>query len=161
MLAHRNLHSFDVVPLRKLVQNVVSSLASQFAAGAIQVGVDVPSDLTLVGQRELLRRAVENLMLHAADAMPHGGMLVVTAVAGARMIELEVADTGPTMSDDQRRHTFDFMTAADRGQSGWGLAVVRRIAEMHGGSVTVANCPEGGAAFTLKIPRHDALEAAA
>ena len=39
--------------------------------------------------------------------------------------------------------------------------MVQRIAELHGGSVTTANCPEGGAAFTLRIPRRAKLEAAA
>jgi signal transduction histidine kinase len=41
------------------------------------------------------------------------------------------------------------------------LAIVRRIAELHGGSLSVANCPDGGVALTLRIPRPVALEAAA
>ena len=76
-------------------------------------------------------------------------------------MELEIADTGPALSDEERQQAFEMLPSAQRGGAGWGLAVVRRIAELHGGSVTAANCPEGGAAFTLRIPHPPALEAAA
>jgi signal transduction histidine kinase len=52
-----------------------------------------------------------------------------------------------------------FFTTKSNG-TGLGLAIVGRIAEMHGGEVRARNCPEGGAAFTIRIPRR-ALEAAA
>ena len=45
------------------------------------------------------------------------------------------------------------LPTSHRTGAGWGLAIVHRIAELHGGSVTVANCPDGGVAFTLRIPR--------
>jgi signal transduction histidine kinase len=153
--------SWESLSLRELVDEVVASLASRFAAQAIDVTIDVPLDHRISGQGELLRRAVENLMLNAVDAMPDGGSLLATSAADGHAIELEVADSGPTMSDEQRQEAFQLMPAAQRGGTGWGLAVVRRIAELHGGCVTVANCPEGGVAFTLRVPRSVALEAAA
>ena len=153
--------SWQSFPLRELVEEVIASLASRLAAQAIDVFLDVPSDHRITGQRELLRRAVENLVLGAIDAMPEGGSLVATSAAEPQAIELEIADTGPAMSDQERHEAFELLPAAQRGGTGWGLAVVRRIAELHGGRVTVANCPEGGVAFTLRIPRPVALEAAA
>jgi len=153
--------SWQSFPLRDLVEENVASLALRLAAQAIDVFLDVPSDHRITAQRELLRRAVENLLLNAIDAMPEGGSLVVTSAAEPQAIELEIADTGPAMSDQERHEAFELLPAAQRGGTGWGLAVVHRIAELHGGRVTVANCPDGGVAFTLRIPRPVALEAAA
>jgi signal transduction histidine kinase len=161
MLPHRNSRFEGVFLLRKLVEEVVESLAARSADQAIDVVIDVPPDQIIAAERKLFRRAVENLVQAAVEAMPHGGSLVATSICGPEAIELEIADTGPALTDKQRRDVFELLPAAPRGGTGWGLAVVRRIAEMHGGSVTAANCPEGGVAFTLRIPRPSVLEAAA
>jgi signal transduction histidine kinase len=161
MLPHRNSRSWGTFPLLELVEQVARSLAGRSAAQAIDIVIDVPADQVVTAQRQLFRRAVENLMLAAVEAMPQGGSLVVTSVAKPRAIELEIADTGPALTDRELGEVFEMLPAAARGGTGWGLAVVRRIAEMHGGSVTAANCPDGGVAFNLRIPRPTALEAAA
>jgi signal transduction histidine kinase len=161
MSSHRIDRSWQSFPLRDLVEEVILSLGSRLAAQAIEVFLDVPSDHWITGQRELLRRALENMVLGAIDAMPEGGALVATSAAEPHAIELEIADSGPALSDQQRHEAFELMPAAQRGGAGWGLAVVRRVAELHGGRVMVANCPDGGVAFTLRIPRPVALEAAA
>jgi len=161
MLPHPNHRYADSFSLRELVVEVGQSLASRIAARAIDSVLDIPSDQVITADRELIRRAVQNLMLNAIDAMPEGGSLVVTSVGGPHALELEVADTGPTLSDEERLRAFAPSTTNQRGATGWTLAGVRRIAEIHGGSVTVANCPEGGAAFTLRIPGSVTLEAAA
>jgi signal transduction histidine kinase len=148
-------------PLPELVEEVCQPLESRLAAQAIQTIVDIPSSETVTADRELLKRAVRNLLLNAIDAMPKGGLLVVTSAAGPQAIELEVADTGPELSEQERQQAFELLPSAQRGGTGWGLAVVRRIAELHGGDVTATNCPDGGAAFTLRIPRRPILEAAA
>ena len=73
---------------------------------------------------------------------------------------LEVADSGPGLSDDVRQRAFEpFFTTKGTG-TGLGLAIVYRIAEVHGGDVTAANCAQGGAAFTIRIPQRR-MEAAA
>ena len=148
-------------PLRELVEEVCRPLESRLKAQAIQTVVDIPLSQTVTGDRELLRRAVRNLVLNAIDAMPDGGMLTATSAAGPHTLELEIADTGSALSDEERQQAFELLPAAQRGGTEWGLAVVHRIAELHGGRVTAANCPEGGAAFTLRIPLAVPLEAAA
>ncbi|MBN2477091.1 MAG: HAMP domain-containing histidine kinase [Pirellulales bacterium] len=149
------LHTFA---LRKLVEDVRASLAPQFSAQAIETTVDVSDSLLVTADQDMLRRAMLNLTLNALDAMPDGGTLVITATAISSCIELEVADTGEGLSDDTRSRAFEPFFTTKHGGTGLGLAIVYRIAEAHGGDVTAANCPEGGAAFTLRLPQPRANE---
>ena len=145
---------FQWVDVRRLVEDVLGSLAPQLANQDIFPTVDVPRSLGAMFDPDMLRRAMLNLLLNAIDAMPQGGELVVTSFLGSHGIELEVADRGLGMKEDARRHAFEpFFTTKNSG-TGLGLAIVQRIAEVHGGHVTARNCPEGGAAFTLCIPQH-------
>lgn len=145
--------------LNDLVAELSENLAPQLAAHEIQLRVDVPS-LAVWADRDLLRRALTNLMLNAVDVLPHGGGIWVTAWQNQDRLEIEVADSGPGLSDEISPRIFEpFFTTKSEG-AGLGLAIVQRVAESHGGDVAVQNCPEGGAAFTLRIP-HRLLEAAA
>jgi signal transduction histidine kinase len=143
----------------ELVQDVCGSLAPQLAAQRIRTALDVPRGTALRADRDMLRRAVLNLVLNALDVMPTGGDLAITAWPGRQGLELEVADSGPGISTSVRNRIFEPFFTTKRGGTGLGLAIVYRIAEVHGGDVRVTNCPEGGAAFTLRLP-HSVLETA-
>ncbi|MFV1963940.1 MAG: PAS domain-containing sensor histidine kinase [Pirellulaceae bacterium] len=141
--------TFDI---KEMTREVCESLAPQLDAQRIRTEIDIASRMTLFADRDMLRRAVLNLVLNALDVMPHGGELVITACRGPKGFELEVADSGPGIADDVRLKVFEpFYTTKSEG-TGLGLAIVHRIAEAHGGDVLATNCPEGGAAFTLRIP---------
>jgi signal transduction histidine kinase len=99
-------------------------------------------------------------VLNAIDVMPDGGSLVITSYENARGFELEVADSGPGLSEEVKRKAFEPFYSTKQNGTGLGLAIVYHVAEAHGGTVTAMNCPEGGAAFTIKIPRR-AMRAAA
>ena len=161
MLPQFNKRSWSDFPLRELVDEVAQSLASRCKDHGVATILDIPASLMVTGNRRLIGRAVEHLMLGAIAAMPNGGSLWATSAAGPDAVELEIADTGPTLSDEARRHAFDRSATTERGASGWELVMVFHIAKIHGGSVSAANCPEGGVAITLRIPRRSALEAAA
>jgi signal transduction histidine kinase len=146
--------------LGTLIDDVCAALAAQFSAQAIETAIDVPRNLGVTADRDMLRRAVLNMVLNAMDAMPDGGTLAVTACSTSRDVELEIADSGPGLSENVLPRIFEpFFTTKQNG-TGLGLAMVARIAEAHGGEATAANCPQGGAAFTLRIP-HLVREAAA
>jgi signal transduction histidine kinase len=143
-----------------LVQEVCESVAPQLEAQHIDIDLDVAAGLRLLADRDMLRRAVLNLVLNSLDAMPDGGQLVVTAVEGVGVFELEIADSGDGIDQRNQDRIFEpFFTTKSEG-TGLGLAIVYRIAEVHGGKVEAINCPEGGAAITIRIPNR-ALEAAA
>jgi signal transduction histidine kinase len=144
-----------------LVDEICESLAPQFDAQRVDLEVDVPPNVVLHADREMVRRAVLNLVLNSLDAMPRGGNLVITCYEGSRGLELEIADTGPGLSSEAKRRVFDPFYSTKESGTGLGLSVVYHVAEAHGGTISAANCPEGGAAFTLRIPRRRALGVAA
>jgi len=156
-----NSRHWGAFPLRPLVEEIVRRHSPRLTAQLIDTVIDIPADQMVVADRELLRRAVQNLVRSAVAVMPAGGALIVTSAADRNAVELEIADTGPPLSDEARRRAFDPAGTGRGGAAGHDLAVVRRIADLHGGNVFVANCPEGGVAFTLRIPRPVVLEAAA
>ena len=144
----------------KLVRELADSLRPQFEAQGVEIEIDVPSNTTVHADRELMRRAVLNLMLNALDVMPQGGELGITSYEGAGGFELEVADSGPGLSDDCLPRVFEPFYSTKKNGTGLGLAVVAHVAQAHHGVASAVNCPEGGAAFTIRLPNQIAEAAA-
>ncbi|RIK80973.1 MAG: two-component sensor histidine kinase [Planctomycetota bacterium] len=147
--------------VQDLVEEVLQSVAPQLEAQSIEVTLDVPPHTSATADREMLRRAVLNLVLNAIDVMPRGGDLVITSYDRRGGLELEIADSGPGVPEENLPRLVDpFFTTKPTG-AGLGLSIVSRIAEAHGGRLAVMNCPEGGAAFTIELPPRRALGLAA
>ncbi len=147
--------------LQDLVEEIFDSLAPQLEAQRIDVSLDVPPNSVVTADREMMRRAILNLVLNSIDAMPRGGEIVVTSYQRRGGLELEIADSGPGLPEDSKGKVFDpFFTTKATG-TGLGLSIVNRIVEAHGGRVTAMNCPEGGAAFTIELPPRRAMGVAA
>jgi signal transduction histidine kinase len=96
--AHRN-PQWQTFLVGDLVEEICESLGPQLEAQRIDLDVDVPPNTLLTADREMFRRAVLNLVLNSIDAMPDGGELVITSYDGAKGFELEVADSGPGLSE--------------------------------------------------------------
>jgi len=136
----------------RLLDEICQSLSPQLDAQGIRLEVDCPQQLGIRADRDMLRRAILNLVLNALDAMPSGGLLMITVCPSATGVDIEVGDSGPGIADELLDRLFEpFFTTKSSG-TGLGLAIVDRIAEAHGGRVVALNGAEGGAAFTLSIP---------
>ncbi|MBN1853574.1 MAG: HAMP domain-containing histidine kinase [Pirellulales bacterium] len=146
--------------VRDLIDEICESLSPQITAQYVTLDVDIPPNMLLSADREMVRRALLNLVLNALDAMPRGGDLVITAMTTRAGLEIEVADSGPGFSEKTKGRAFEPFYSTKSGGTGLGLAIVYQIVESHGGHVIAANCPEGGAALTLVFPPR-AMEAAA
>jgi signal transduction histidine kinase len=146
--------------VRPLVEEVCSRFEPRIVAAGIQTTIDVPLGARVAADRDMLATAIENMVANAIDAMPAGGQLVITSYSGQGRFELEIADDGPGLDEMQLRAAFQPFYTTKHNAAGLGLAVVRRVAEAHQGDVAAMNCPEGGAAFTLRLPTR-AREAAA
>ncbi len=143
-----------------LIHEVVESVQPQLEAQQIRVVCETTRDLELTADRDMLRRALLNLIFNALEVMPEGGQLDIGAWRVGDAVEIEVADSGPGLSDQVQAHLFEpFFTTKPEG-TGLGLTIVERIVSAHGGAIHAMNCPQGGAAFILRFSR-PAMEAAA
>lgn len=153
----------DAVGLRKqefAVAAVLESLVElECPADVASVRVDlrVPADLAINADQRQFQRAIENLLRNALRYAQH--RIIVTGEAEGERVAVEVRDDGPGIARDQWTSVFDPFVRLDGGHSGahrglgLGLAIVRRIVEAHGGSVAVADAPEGGTQVTTTWPR--------
>jgi len=112
---------------------------------------------------ELFERAIANLVDNALKFCPAGSVITLSAtidVADGRWVRVRVADTGPGIASADLPHLFDrfyqsrqsVAPATGEGGRGLGLAIVRRIAELHGGDATVASAPGRGTEVVLSVP---------
>jgi signal transduction histidine kinase len=101
--------------------------------------------------RDLLARALGNLVANALEAMPDGGTLRVRTAAEPPGVSVQVEDTGPGLDEEQRTRLFTPYYTTKRGGTGLGLAIVQGIISDHGGRVQVESAP-GRTTFTLLLP---------
>jgi signal transduction histidine kinase len=98
-----------------------------------------------------IAQAIDNLILNAIQNTPRGGRVTLCAESTADRVVLSVADTGKGVPEAVRAHLFEpFVTGRSEG-TGLGLAVVREIAEAHGGAVRAVHRNDG-TTFVLELP---------
>lgn len=108
----------------------------------------------VIADRIKVRQAIRNLVANACDAQPTGGSVRVETLQAAGGVEIIVSDDGPGVPLENVERICDpfFTTRADG--TGMGLALVQRIAELHGGRLELRTAPTplGGASFALTVP---------
>jgi signal transduction histidine kinase len=124
---------------------------------AIEVELDVAPGLpATVADPELLKTCFLNLVLNAFEAMPSGGRVSLVArlegTPDAPAIAVLVSDTGTGMSKDTAASVFEPYFSTKEAGVGLGLALVGRIVEGHGGSITLDSMPHQGTSVRLLLP---------
>lgn len=121
--------------------------------------VNVPENLHIDGDQARLAQVVTNLLLNAVKYTPIGGNISVTATKKANHAVLAVKDTGIGIAKEAQDRIFELFSQEDAsldrsgGGLGVGLMLVKRLVEMHGGSVEVhSEGPGRGAEFTVDLP---------
>lgn len=148
----------EPMSLGELADDVVQRFHERAEAAGVRLEVDYPDGLPLTPlDAGLVERALSNLIDNALRVTPSGGRVQVLVRHGADGVRVEVSDTGPGVSPDEQQHVFDpFYQAsrhrATRGSSGLGLAIVRRVAELHGGRVGLSSAPGHGSTFYMLLP---------
>jgi two-component system OmpR family sensor kinase len=136
----------EPVDVRELVEDAVEDARS---ADPLRVYLaDADGELTAHGDRELLRRALDNLLANVRTHTPPGTTASVTVLGTDDEVTIEVSDDGPGVPEPELPRVFDRFYRANapvrRPGSGLGLAIVAEIAAAHGGTVRAsANDPRG------------------
>ena len=141
------------------VSSVIERVAAEFEERATQAGVRVRiagSGARARVDADRIRQAVENLVDNALRHTGRGGTVEVrTDLDGSRLCVV-VSDSGSGFPPDLLDRAFEPFARSDGGRAGdgagLGLAIVRAVAEAHGGSATARNLEDGGAAVSLEIP---------
>jgi two-component system phosphate regulon sensor histidine kinase PhoR len=143
-----------------LFAGVVGDLTPTFEGRAQQIDVAVaPDAATVMGDPAKLHDALRNLVENASNYSPERSRIRLSAQAKAGHVRLQVADSGPGIPEADRQRVFERFYRVDKARSresggtGLGLSIVKHLIELHGGEVSVENRPEGGAIFTIDLPR--------
>jgi two-component system sensor histidine kinase CreC len=110
------------------------------------------------GNAFLLHQALENLVQNAIEFSHKGGLVQVTVAPETERVTIAVTDEGPGIPEyalDRIFERFYSLGRPDTGKksTGLGLNFVREVAKSHGGTIRVANRPEGGVVAELTLPR--------
>ncbi|MCA9750781.1 MAG: sensor histidine kinase, partial [Gemmatimonadetes bacterium] len=141
--------SFDDVDLARLANQVVDLHGG--AREGVQVRYVGPEALSVRGDRDLLRRALTNLVKNATQILADGGRVEVGLATDERGVRLTVDDDGPGVPEQIRESLGRPGVSARPGGSGLGLAMVQSIAEDHGGSLAWED-RHPGTRFTISLP---------
>jgi two-component system, OmpR family, sensor kinase len=151
----------EPVHLRQLVVEACED--ARASARDREISVEAPAALNILGDADLLRRVVTNLLSNAIEHTPAGTPIEVSLRGEAGNAVLSVRDHGPGISDAAREQVFErfWRQSESRGRdggAGLGLAIVAGVVEAHGGSVRAENRPDGGAVFTVRLPLEAEVE---
>jgi nitrogen fixation/metabolism regulation signal transduction histidine kinase len=122
-------------------------------AGTVAVEADLDPALPRVqADAELLARALGNLVKNALEAMPGGGRLALRTRVRDGGVGVEVEDSGPGLTGEQRTRLFTPYYTTKPGGTGLGLAIVQGVVSDHGGRIDVWSEPGAGTRFTIVLP---------
>ena len=137
--------------LNALVAEVLDLYAGAPATVVAELDPALPPALADADQ---MRQVLHNLIKNAAEAMAESGRIEVATRLHAGQAELSVVDRGPGFPPEiLERACEPYVTTKEKG-TGLGLAIVKKIVDDHGGSLTLANRPDGGAEVSLRLPLH-------
>lgn len=140
------------LPLADVVDEVLRLLRPEADAAGVRLARgEGPAPAPVVGvDREKMKQVVINLVRNALEAVPRGGSVTVECAAEGGEARLVVRDDGPGLPSGLRLFE-PFVTTKAKG-TGLGLSIVQQIVLQHGGDVTAADAPGGGAVFTVTLP---------
>ena len=150
----------DVVDLVGLAENAIESVALAAEAKAIRVKSILDSKATpVLGDVTRLRQVVSNLLGNAIKFTPKNGSITVALRRLESDVELSIADTGQGIDPEFLPFLFDLFRQQDSGMNrrsqglGIGLAIAKKLVEMHGGRIAAdSDGPGKGSTFSIRLP---------
>ncbi len=153
-----------LIRLDRLLQQLVEVEEIEARSAGCEVRLQAQPDLEVAADRDLLNRALENILRNAIRFAPSGSVIDIEAnrtnsggAAKAGEICVAIRDRGPGIPADQLERIFEpyVRVGNDSSGTGLGLAIVKRVIERHGGRVAAEVCPDGGLKISAWIPAAD------
>ena len=150
--------------LRPLIKSALETHQLTLLAQRVHLDLKV-QDVELRADRAKLKLILDNLLSNALKYSPRGGTIFIHAHADKDLLVLDVADTGPGITKEERTAIFDAFysgrapTAGHLKGTGIGLSVVSEFVQAHGGSVEILDGVFPGAHFRIRLPLAPQLEA--
>jgi signal transduction histidine kinase len=157
--------TFGAVPVGQLFRRVADRHEREMLEKQVTLETSAAAGLEEIwGDAARLEQALQNLVANALRHTPEGGQITLVAGPAGEGVRLVVRDTGSGVPDEHLPRIFDRFYKADASRtdpyskagSGLGLSIVKAIVELHGGSVSAANIPGGGAEFAMNLPSRPA-----
>jgi two-component system sensor histidine kinase CpxA len=148
----------ESVDLEELLDTVAENARLEAEPHWVRVDLKVTPGLAVDGDRELLYRAIENIVRNALRFSPNGASIEISGVRGGQQVVISVTDHGPGVPAELLERIFEpFFRVAkardrDSGGHGIGLAITARVVSLHGGSVRASNIAGGGLRIEIRIP---------
>jgi signal transduction histidine kinase len=151
----------QLVDLHSVIDDAIDSLMPAASAKVIHVTRNLDKTIKVIGDRDRLQQIVWNLVSNALKFTPKGGRVEVGLADVDGDAQIAVTDTGIGISAEFLPFVFDRFRQADSSMSrrhsglGLGMAIVRHLVELHGGTVSVESGGENqGTTFRLRLARH-------
>lgn len=142
------------VDLAVVAAEVAGELDALAALRRLRIERRLAPGLRVAGDHEALRRVLVNLLDNAVRLAPEGSCIQLAGTRSNGWIELSVTDEGPGLDPEEQAHVFERFWTGERARpgSGLGLALVKQVAESHGGRASVRAAPGGGSTFEFAVP---------
>ncbi|MGC4377209.1 HAMP domain-containing histidine kinase [Fictibacillus sp. Mic-4] len=154
-----NHHPFEPVEYRldKQLRSVVLASEPAWLEKEIEMNVELDK-LTVIADQDLMNQVWTNVLHNSIKFTPAGGAIGVKAKIQGDQAVISITDTGIGMTEEDQKHIFERFYKADpsrtssKGGSGLGLSIVKKIVEMHHGTISVQSSPGKGTVFSITIP---------
>lgn len=150
---------FEPFNLNELVQDIVQKFELSAGEKGIRIKTNLGGDVPYVNADiGMIERALENLIENAVHYTPRDGSISVVVTPEAHAISVRVCDTGHGIAQNELPHIFDRFYQLDksrkdnRGHSGLGLAITKRILELHDITIKASSMINSGTTFAFKLP---------
>jgi two-component system sensor histidine kinase SenX3 len=150
------------VPSELNVQDLVNEAIDQSQVGAdsrkIKISTGDIANGVVLGDRDQLIMAIQNLVENAVNYSPEGTQVTVSSIVKDGIITISITDQGIGIPENEKERIFERFYRVDparsreSGGTGLGLSIVKHVATKHGGEVSVWSVEDVGSTFSLKLP---------
>lgn len=151
-------HPYHAEPYRldRQIRDIVLACEPTWSDKHIQVQVQAPS-VEICADKDLLSQVWVNILSNAIKFTPEQGFIDISVHVSAEGVVVSITDTGMGMTEEEQERVFERFYKANTSRvtsgAGLGLSIVKKIVDLHHGTVQVVSAVNGGSTFTVSLPR--------